>query len=70
MTPNKDMTELLELAEAFCLDVLSDAQKSRLEQLTTSDADLRRAGIDEIAFYNYGHLREASLEWIGAAMAH
>ena len=32
-------------------------------------AALRRAGIDEIAFYNYGHLRESSLEWIGAAMA-
>jgi hypothetical protein len=32
-------------------------------------AALRRAGIEEIAFYNYGHLREASLDWIGAAMA-
>jgi hypothetical protein len=32
-------------------------------------AALRRTGIEEIAFYNYGHLREASLDWIGAAMA-
>jgi hypothetical protein len=31
-------------------------------------AALRGAGIEEIAFYNYGHLREASLEWIGAAL--
>jgi hypothetical protein len=30
---------------------------------------LRHAGIEEIAFYNYGHLRETSLDWIGAAMA-
>jgi hypothetical protein len=31
-------------------------------------AALRRTGIEEIAFYNYGHLREASLDWIGAAL--
>jgi len=29
---------------------------------------LKQAGIDDIAFYNYGHLRAASLEWIGAAL--
>jgi len=30
---------------------------------------LKQAGIGDIAFYNYGHLRSASLEWIGAALA-
>jgi hypothetical protein len=30
---------------------------------------LREAGIGDIAFYNYGHLRQRSLDWIGAAMA-
>jgi hypothetical protein len=29
---------------------------------------LRAAGIGDIAFYNYGHLRQRSLHWIGAAM--
>lgn len=29
---------------------------------------LKAAGIDDIAFYNYGHLRQNSLDWIGAAM--
>ena len=29
---------------------------------------LHDAGIDEIAFYNYGHLRSASLGWIGDAL--
>jgi hypothetical protein len=32
-------------------------------------AGLKQAGIDDIAFYNYGHLRAASLAWIGAALA-
>ena len=32
-------------------------------------AALREAGIADIAFYNYGHLRQASLDWIGAALA-
>ena len=27
------------------------------------------AGIDDIAFYNYGHLRGASLEWMAGALA-
>jgi hypothetical protein len=31
--------------------------------------NLRRAGIADIAFYNYGHVRAASLDWIGAALA-
>ena len=30
---------------------------------------LHEAGIDDIAFYNYGHLRPASLRWIGQALA-
>lgn len=29
---------------------------------------LQVGGVDEIAFYNYGHLRRANLEWIGAAL--
>ena len=29
---------------------------------------LREAGIEDIAFYNYGHLRRASLGWIADAM--
>jgi hypothetical protein len=32
-------------------------------------AALRSAGIDEIAFYNWGHLKDASLAWIGDALA-
>lgn len=30
---------------------------------------LREAGIGDIAFYNYGHLRQASLGWVADAMA-
>ncbi len=30
---------------------------------------LTDAGIDEIGFYNYGHLRAASLEWMAGALA-
>ena len=29
---------------------------------------LKAAGITDIAFYNYGHLRQNSIDWIGAAM--
>ena len=32
-------------------------------------AALKEAGINDIAFYNYGHLRRNSLDWIGAALA-
>ncbi len=32
-------------------------------------AALSAAGIEDIAFYNYGHLRQASLDWMGAALA-
>lgn len=31
-------------------------------------AALREGGVEELAFYNYGHLRRANLEWIGAAL--
>ena len=31
-------------------------------------AALKEAGIADIAFYNYGHLRQANLDWIGAAL--
>jgi hypothetical protein len=29
---------------------------------------LRSGGVDELAFYNYGHLRRVNLEWIGDAL--
>ena len=29
---------------------------------------LREGGVDELAFYNYGHLRRANLQWIGDAL--
>lgn len=29
---------------------------------------LRAGGVDELAFYNYGHLRQANLAWIGTAL--
>jgi len=29
---------------------------------------LRQAGVHELAFYNYGHLRRTNLQWIAAAM--
>ena len=32
-------------------------------------AALVAAGIHDIAFYNYGHLRQASLDWMGDALA-
>ena len=38
-------------------------------EVVAAVAALRAAGIADIAFYNYGHLRQASLDWIGAAMA-
>ncbi len=31
-------------------------------------AALREGGVDELAFYNWGHLRRANLAWIGEAM--
>jgi hypothetical protein len=31
-------------------------------------AALRAAGVEDIAFYNYGHLRQRSLDWIASAM--
>ena len=31
-------------------------------------AALREGGVDQLAFYNYGHLRRANLAWIGKAL--
>lgn len=31
-------------------------------------AALREGGVEDLAFYNYGHLRRANLEWIGTAL--
>jgi hypothetical protein len=38
-------------------------------ELVAAAAALREAGVSGIAFYNYGHIRRASLDWIGAAVA-
>jgi hypothetical protein len=42
--------------------------KSRGEVIAAVQG-LKAAGITDIAFYNYGHLRPASLAWIGDALA-
>jgi hypothetical protein len=34
----------------------------------TAVAALIRSGIDELAFYNWGHLRDANISWIGRAL--
>ena len=31
-------------------------------------AALREGGVDELAFYNWGHLRPANIAWIGDAL--
>jgi len=31
-------------------------------------AALREGGVDELAFYNWGHLRRSNLAWIGDAL--
>jgi hypothetical protein len=38
-------------------------------EVVAAVAALKAAGIRDIAFYNYGHLRQASLDWFGEAMA-
>ena len=38
------------------------------DQVAAAVAALAGAGVTDIAFYNYGHLRPASLRWIGEAM--
>jgi hypothetical protein len=40
---------------------------TREDFIATVDA-LRDGGVDELAFYNYGHLRRANLAWIGQAL--
>jgi len=40
---------------------------SKQEFLAAIDA-LREGGVDEFGFYNFGHLRRASLDWIGSAL--
>ena len=42
--------------------------QSRGEVVAAAEA-LRDAGVDEIAFYNYGHLRRQNLAWIADALA-
>ena len=40
------------------------------EEFLSTVAALAANGVDEIAFYNWGHLRSANLAWIGEAMRH
>jgi hypothetical protein len=40
------------------------------EEFLNTVAALAANGVDEIAFYNWGHLRSANLAWIGEAMRH
>jgi hypothetical protein len=40
---------------------------SKTEFLAAVEA-LREGGVDELAFYNWGHLRRANLAWIGDAL--
>jgi hypothetical protein len=41
--------------------------RSRGEVVAAARA-LKAAGVSDIAFYNFGHLRQNSMDWIGAAM--
>lgn len=38
-------------------------------QVMAAVAALHDGGVEDIAFYNYGHLRPASLDWVAAALA-
>jgi hypothetical protein len=38
-------------------------------EVVSAAASLRDAGITEVAFYNYGHLKRGNLEWIADALA-
>ncbi len=38
-------------------------------QVMAAVATLHDAGVEDIAFYNFGHLRPASLDWVAAALA-
>jgi hypothetical protein len=40
------------------------------EEFLSTVAALAANGVNEIAFYNWGHLRSANLAWIGEAMRH
>jgi hypothetical protein len=42
---------------------------SSRQDVIAAVAALAEAGIDDIAFYNWGHLRAASLDWMAAALA-
>ena len=39
------------------------------QKLMSFELALRDAGISDIAFYNYGHLRRSNLAWIADALA-
>lgn len=41
---------------------------ARKEEFLAAVAALRAGGVEELAFYNWGHLRQANLAWIGEAL--
>ena len=40
------------------------------ESVAAAVATLTSHGVNDISFYSYGHLRTASLDWVGSALAH
>jgi hypothetical protein len=46
----------------------SDPDLSTRGEFLAAVEALRDGGVDEFAFYNWGHLRRANLAWIGDAM--
>ena len=38
-------------------------------RIPRGDARARRGGIREVAFYNWGHLRDANIDWIADGLA-
>jgi hypothetical protein len=47
----------------------SDPDFSNKGEFLAAVAALQAGGVDELAFYNWGHLRRRNLEWIGEALA-
>jgi hypothetical protein len=39
------------------------------DQVVAAVRALHDGGVTDIGFYNYGHLRTASLDWMGSALA-
>jgi hypothetical protein len=41
---------------------------SSLPEFLAAVQQLQKNGINELAFYNWGHLRDANVAWIGEAL--